>query len=67
MPYQREADAILTDWRAAKRDLEAAPKSSVESESLREEIGRLQDEYQRLVEEARSRSQPEPPPFPSER
>ncbi len=67
MPYQREADAILTDWRAAKRDLEAAPDRSVESDTLRDEIGRLQDEYQRLVDEARARLEPEPPPFPTER
>ena len=62
VPYQREAEEILAHWREAERDLVAAPKDSLESEALQDEIGRLRDEYKQLVEEARARANTELPP-----
>ncbi len=67
VPYRREAEEILTHWRAAERDLVAAPRGSRESEALQDEIGRLRDEYQHLVEEARTRPKTELPPPPADR
>ena len=67
MPIRHDAEQILTDWREVERDLDAVPEGSPESSALRDEAGRLRDEYQRLVEEARARSHPELPPFPTER
>jgi hypothetical protein len=67
VPYQREAEEILADWRAAERDLLAAAGDSLESKALQAEIGRLRDEYQQLVEEAQARANTGLPPSPADR
>jgi hypothetical protein len=60
MPYERLAQEVLAQWRAAERDLEAiAP----EVERLHGEIERLRGEYQRLIEEATAAHRPVPPPL----
>ena len=72
MPYQREAKAVLADWRAVMRDL-AVLKASIsaggvlESEyrELHAEAKRLREEYKRLVQEALGRHRPVPAPFPT--
>jgi ubiquinone biosynthesis protein UbiJ len=50
MPFQREAEAILEEWRAVQRELEAADPASPEANHLRAEAARLSDVYQRLVQ-----------------
>jgi hypothetical protein len=64
MPYQRLAMAVLDQWRAAERGLEAAVPESAEAERLQSEIARLRDEYKRLIEEATIAHRPVPPPLP---
>ena len=66
MPYQRLAIAVLDQWRAAERDLEAASPGSPEAERLQGEIHRLRDEYQRLIVEATTAHRPVPPPLPDD-
>ena len=55
MPYQRLAQEVLAQWRAAERDLAAV---AAEAERLRGEIERLRAEYQRLIEEATTAHRP---------
>ncbi len=61
MPYQRLAQEVLAQWRAAERDLEAV---AAEAERLHGEIERLRAEYHRLIEEATAARRPVPPPLP---
>jgi ubiquinone biosynthesis protein UbiJ len=64
MPYRQLAEAVLAEWRLAERRLaEVAPESD-EAASLRLEVERLRDSYQRLIEEAHAAHLPEPPPLP---
>ena len=63
MPYQRLAQEVLAQWRAAERDLEAV---AAEADRLHAEIERLRAEYHRLIEEATAAQRPVPPPLPDE-
>ena len=53
MPYQREADAVIEDWREVEQDLLVVPRGTPEALKLNAEAERLRDEHQRLVEEGR--------------
>ncbi len=63
MPYQRLAQEVLAQWRAAERDLVSV---AAEAERLQGEIERLRAEYHRLIEEAMAADRPVPPPFPDD-
>jgi hypothetical protein len=64
MPYQREAAIVLDMWREVERAM-AEPGVDIEvMETLQADALRLRDEYQRLVEAARTHDRPVPPPFP---
>jgi hypothetical protein len=65
MPYSRQAEVILANWREAERQLADLRPDSATADLLRAESARLRDEYQALIEAARSADSPEPPPFPS--
>ncbi len=56
MPYER----LENELRAVRRHLRQAPLGSWEHESLEAEARHLRDEYRRLVEAARQRTQAEP-------
>jgi hypothetical protein len=64
MPYQSQAAAVLVRWRIVERDLTMAIPGSPEADALQAEAMRLRDEYQALIQAARDRDRPEPPPFP---
>jgi hypothetical protein len=66
MPYRRQAEQLLAEWREAERELALVRPNSTTAEILRAEILRLRDEYQALIQGARDAHVPEPPPFPSE-
>ncbi len=66
MPYTRESEDILADWRSAERALSNVPVGTPEAVRLHAEVGHLRDEYQRLSLEAVSHDQPALPPFPLE-
>lgn len=66
MPDQRDAAAVIADWRTVERDLEAAQDGTVEAERLTADSVRLRYEYQRLIETAWEDNRPAPPPFPTE-
>ena len=73
MPYQREAEAVLADWRAVVRDMEVLRSSIAAGElldgeykALHAEAKRLREEYKRLVQEAIGRHRPVPPPVPTD-
>ena len=61
---QHEAEAIVAAWREVERDIAAVEPGSPEYVTLYIEARQLRDEYQRLVETARTNLRPEPPPFP---
>ena len=72
MPHKRVAGAIVDDWRAVKRDIQAVEdgpivpsKRHAELTALHAEARRLRREYQQLIEEAREHHRSLPPPFPS--
>jgi len=65
MPYLEIAQAILTDWRAAERDLTAVEGDKAEHLRLEGEAERLRQEYQRLLEEAARSMQSDLPAFPT--
>ncbi len=52
MPYQREADAVIADWRAVEQDLRVVPNGTPEASGLHAEVALLRDEHQGLVQEA---------------
>jgi hypothetical protein len=64
MPYQREAEIVLTAWREAERKLANVVPGSDEEEATIADLARYRDEYQRLIRAAREHMRPEPPPFP---
>ena len=64
LPYQREAEIVLGMWREIERKLEAAESGSDLERDLRAEASRLRDEYQRLINEARTHHRPVPPELP---
>jgi hypothetical protein len=66
MPYRRLAEAVLADWRLAERRLAAVDPASDDAASLRLDVARLRDSYQRLIEEAHAAHLPEPPPLPEQ-
>ena len=61
MPYQREADQIIRDWRHVLAMLDIVADGSIEAERLHGEVQRLRDEYETL-----SLANPELAPFPLE-
>ena len=61
---QHEAEAIVAAWREVERDIAAVEPGSPEYVTLYIEARQLRDEYQRLVETARTNLRLEPPPFP---
>jgi hypothetical protein len=63
MPYQRLAEEVLAQWRAAERDLDAV---AAEAERLHGEIDRLRAEYNRLIDLATVAHRPVPPPLPED-
>jgi hypothetical protein len=64
MPFQREAEAILGDWRAVQRELELLDPRSPEAEALQAEAVRLRDAYQRIIRMQRETGGSDLPPFP---
>jgi hypothetical protein len=67
VPYQRQAEEILTSLRGVERELESSEPGSPEAVFLQATAARLRSEYQRLVEDVRGHGWPEPPPLPEER
>jgi hypothetical protein len=65
MPYQRDAAAILRDWREVERHIRDATPGTPEADRLNAEVERLRQEYHRLGEEALRDHQPALPPFPA--
>jgi hypothetical protein len=65
MPFQGLAVIVLERWRAVERSMQDPAVGEEALDALRAEAAALRDEYQRLVIEARAKSRPEPPPFPS--
>jgi hypothetical protein len=63
MPFQRLAEEVLAQWRAAERDLAAL---ATEEERLQGEIERLRTEYHRLIDLATVAHRPVPPPLPED-
>lgn len=61
MPYQRQAEAVLSRWREIERALATAAPGSPESEHLTADAALLRDEYQRLLQEALAHHRPAPP------
>ena len=66
MPYRRQAETLLADWREAERLLGEVEPDSTTAETLRGEILRMRDEYQALIEAARAAQAPEPPQLPAD-
>ena len=64
MPYRARAREVLELWRAAERQY-AAGGSIADRVTLREEMDRLRDEYQALVEAALATDMPQPLAFPT--
>jgi hypothetical protein len=65
VPYQRDAAAIIRDWRQV-RHLGAANLGSPEAERLVDESDRLHEEYRLLTFEADRIRGERLPPFPVE-
>jgi hypothetical protein len=61
---QRDAEAVLADWRNLMRDLDGGPLGIAETQCLYVEADGLRREYQALINEARKRGLPPMPPFP---
>lgn len=55
MPYRRETEQVLTDWRAVERHREDVEEGTPEALALYDEAGRLRREYQTLVGKAVAR------------
>ena len=66
MPFQREAAAILEEWRAVQLELEKAHPESNEADALRAEGARLRDVYLRLTQQQRETGGMKLPPLPDE-
>ncbi len=66
MPYRRQAETLLAEWREAERLLAGVEPDSTTAETLRGEILRMRDEYLALIEAARAAHAPEPPPLPAD-
>jgi hypothetical protein len=66
VPYLRLAKVVLDRWREVELRLEALPPDSHEADELRDEIYRLREEYQHLIEAAVAHHRPVPPPMPDE-
>lgn len=66
MPDQRRAKVVLASLRGVEREIESTEPGSPEAEFLQSTAARLRNEYQRLVEQARERGRPEPPPLPED-
>jgi hypothetical protein len=64
VPFQREAEAILREWRAVEGELEVANPQSPEAEALQAEAERLRDAYRRTVNMQHESGGHELPPFP---
>lgn len=64
MLYQLEAEQVLSAWREVERDIAGVEPGSPEYVTLYIEARQLRDEYQSLIETARTNLRPEPPPFP---
>ncbi len=64
MLYQQEAEKVLAAWLEVARDIASVEPGSPEYVTLLIESRQLRDEYQRLVDSARTNLRPEPPPFP---
>ena len=65
MPYPRDAEAVIGDWRKLLRHIENAETGSVDRRGLMVEVQRLQDEYFALRENA-FRLGRDLPPLPPE-
>ena len=61
MPYQREAEIVLAEWRDAERKLAAAVPGTPDEVALTVDIARYRAEYRDLTEAARVAHRPEPP------
>jgi hypothetical protein len=61
MPYQREAEIVLAEWRDAERKLAAAVPGTPDEVALTVDIARYRAEYQDLIGAARVAHRPEPP------
>jgi len=63
MPFRKEADEALSQWRAADQRLALlAPRSAGWVEAYRAaELAKAR--YEAAIEQARAASSPEPPPF----
>jgi hypothetical protein len=66
VPYQRQAEIVLTSLRGVERELESTEPGSPEAEFLHATAARLRSEYQRLVEDVQGHGRPEPPPSEGE-
>ncbi|MGZ8502041.1 MAG: hypothetical protein ACXWWR_06055 [Candidatus Limnocylindrales bacterium] len=64
MLYQLEAEKVLSAWREVERDIAAVAPGSPEYVTLYIEARQLRDEYQSLIDTARTNLRPQPPPFP---
>jgi len=64
VPFQREAEAILREWRAVERELEELDPRSLEAEALQAEGARLRDAYQRIIRMQGESGGPDLPRFP---
>jgi len=64
VPFQIKAAAILDEWRAVERELQAADPRSTVAEALRAEAARLRDAYKRVVDQQSESGGPDVPPFP---
>jgi hypothetical protein len=63
----KEAETIVAAWREVEREIGAVEPGSPEYVTLYIEARQLREEYQRLVDRARTNLRPEPPPFPESR
>jgi hypothetical protein len=64
VPFHREAAAILEEWQAVQRELEALDPMSAEAETLRADAARLRNVYQRIVQQQRESGGSDLPPLP---
>jgi hypothetical protein len=64
MPYRREAEVVLAMWRELQDELRFAPDGSEAAATMTVALGRLREEYERLIEQARKHGRPEPEPPP---
>ena len=66
MPYQRQAEVVLTSLRGIERELASSEPGSPEAEFLEATAARLRREYNQLVEDVRGHGRQEPPSLPEE-